>query len=81
MQDGVIRREERFGYVELAVSGFTSPCFAAELNPGRRSDPPPFITVSKEEGVTRVAFDVEMAFDFESGRPLEWRRLEREELE
>ena len=30
IQSGVIRREERFGYVELATDGYRSPCFSPE---------------------------------------------------
>ena len=74
VEDGIIRRDERFGYVELAVSGFVSPCLAPDQEP-HDSKPPHFITVTRYAGATRVAFSVEMSFDLESGRPREWQRL------
>lgn len=76
IQDGVIRRDERFGYVELATAGFRSPCLAPEaVPPPQGSDPPPFIRLSRSEGRTSVTFAVEMLFDFASGQPREWQRL------
>jgi hypothetical protein len=70
VQQGVIRREERFGYVELASFGFESPCFSFEP-PVIRRGVPPFIELSKN----KVTFAVEMAFDLESGKSQEWERL------
>lgn len=72
VQQGVIRREERFGYVELAVHGHEPPW----LVPGakRPSAPPPFIRVSRYEGKPRVSFDVEMAFDLVGGEARDWKR-------
>jgi hypothetical protein len=76
IQDGVLRRDERFGYVELATAGYRSPCFEPEtVIPPRGSDPPPFVKVSWWEGTTRVTFAVEMGFDLASGKPEEWQRL------
>jgi hypothetical protein len=76
IQDGVIRRDERFGYVELATAGYRSPCFDPEaVAPPRGSDPPPFIRVEQEEGKPRVTFAVEMQFDLASGQAREWQRL------
>ncbi|HKA08568.1 MAG TPA: hypothetical protein VKD71_15020 [Gemmataceae bacterium] len=76
IQDGVIRRDERFGYVELATTAYRSPCFEPEaVAPLRGSEPPPFIRVWQWEGKTRVTFAVEMRFDLASGQPEEWRRL------
>jgi hypothetical protein len=65
VQQGVVRREERFGYVELA----THP--EAQV----KSAPPHFINLSKTGGVVRVTFAVEMEFDLESGKPKDWQRL------
>jgi hypothetical protein len=75
VREGVVRREERFGYVELATIGFKSPCLTLDASPPRRSDPPPFITVSKYDGMARVSFAIEMQFGLDSGRPEEWQRL------
>jgi hypothetical protein len=75
VREGVVRREERFGYVELATIGFNSPCLTLDASLPRRSDPPPFIAVSREDGVARVTFAVEMQFSLDSGRPEEWQRL------
>jgi hypothetical protein len=81
VRQGVVRREERFGYVELATIGFSSPCLTLDPGPPRRSDPPPFIAVSKWDGVARVTFAVEVQFGLESGRPEEWQRLRIANLE
>jgi hypothetical protein len=82
IQSGVIRRDERFGYVELATDGYRGPCFAPEaVAPLRGSDPPPFIKMERWEGKTNVTFAVEMRFDFGSGRPTEWQRLKTEDFE
>ncbi len=81
VQQGVIRREERFGYVELATIGFQSPCLSLDVATPQDSDPPPFITVSKWHGVPRVTFAVEMRFGLESGRPEEWQRSRIADME
>lgn len=76
VQDGVIRRDERFGYVELATDGYRSPCFDPEyVPPLRGSKPPPFITVRRWEGKICATFAVEIEFDLASGKPTEWQRL------
>lgn len=43
IQDGVIARDERFGYVELASGTYESPCLKLEPEKGAPSAPPPFI--------------------------------------
>lgn len=67
VQAGIISRDDRFGYVELATGGYESPCVA-----GRSGDPPSpppkFIDVERYEGVTRVRFAVELRFDLASGQ-------------
>ncbi|OWK45718.1 hypothetical protein [Fimbriiglobus ruber] len=75
VRQGVVRREERFGYVELAASGLANPCFTPDAGPPRASAPPRFITLARRGGVTRVTFAVEMQFDLGSGKPEEWQRL------
>ncbi|HZR71400.1 hypothetical protein [Bradyrhizobium sp.] len=73
VQQGVIARDERFGYIELATDGFRSPCLDPE--PPQKRTSPPFIRVSKYQGITKVTFAVEMGFDLASGEAKEWRRL------
>src|SRR5262249_40866714 len=60
VRQGVVRREERFGYVELATFGFNNSCLSFDSCPPKRSDPPAFIDVSRYGGVTKVTFAVEM---------------------
>lgn len=82
IQSGVIRREERFGYVELATDGFRSPCFELEaVASPRASDPPKFIKLERWEGKTKVTFAVEIQFDFAAGQPTEWKRLRTADFE
>ncbi len=51
IQSAEIRRDERFGYVELATDGYQSPCFGADgAALPRDSDPPPFIKLERYEG-------------------------------
>lgn len=76
VQQGVISREERFGYVALAVSGFKNPCLLPDVEVSGMSKPPGFIRPYRENGINRVTFSVEMEFDLTSGKPDEWQRLE-----
>ena len=76
IEAGVITRDDRFGYVELATHGYLSP----SLNPtlkitDRPSAPPPFISIERYDGDTRITFAVEMGFELDSGRCREWRRI------
>jgi len=73
--DGVIKREERFGYLELATPNHLPP----SLNPGWKasgqpSKPPPFIQISRYGGQTNVTFSVEMQFDLSTGACRQWQR-------
>jgi hypothetical protein len=81
VRQGVVRREERFGYVELATIGFKTPCLTLEAEALRNSDPPRFIAVSRGGGVAGVTFAVEMQFGLETGRPEDWQRLKVANLE
>jgi hypothetical protein len=82
VRSGVIRRDERFGYVELVTKGYRSPCFAPETAPPTGgSAPPSFVRVVRHGGTTEVRFTVPMRFDLASGRPKEWLRLRVENLE
>jgi hypothetical protein len=75
VQQGIVRRDERFGYVELATSGFKRPCLTLDAAPLPNSAPPHSIEVSRHNGATQVTFAVEMKFDLESGTSKEWQRL------
>lgn len=69
-RNGVIRRDERFGYVQLATIGYRSPCFDPEAAPPPQgSVPPPFIKASRWKGKTSVTFALKMGFDLASGQP------------
>lgn len=73
--DGVIKRDERFGYVEFATDNYLSP----SLNPtwtasDKRSDPPPFISISRYQSQSKVTFAVEMQFDLGTGACDQWKR-------
>lgn len=81
VQEGIIGRDERFGYVELATHGYTTPSQKPASEVIENSVPPPFIQVSQYEGVTKVNFAVEMAFDLGTGKPEEWQRLGIKNLE
>jgi len=73
VQQSVITRDDRFGYVELATRDFRSPCIDPEGPQKGKS--PPFIRVSKYQGIAKVTFAVEMNFDLASGASEEWQRL------
>jgi hypothetical protein len=73
VQQGIVTRDERFGYVELATTGFSSPCLDPE--PAQKPASPSFVRVSKYKGIVKVTFAVEMGFDLASGEAQEWRRL------
>lgn len=45
------------------------------------SAPPPLIRVTRYNGVSKVTFAVETAFDVGSGKPREWQRLRIEDSE
>lgn len=81
IEEGMISRDERFGYVELATIGYQSPCQRPELEPLERSAPPSFIRVSRFKGLSKVTFAVETAFDLSSGKPEEWQRVRIKNLE
>ena len=67
VQNGIIRREERFGYVHLATRGFDSLCFKPEIAAPKNSDPPPFIDVNKFGKSERVVITTKQMFNLESG--------------
>ena len=75
IRSGVIRRVERFGYVELATDGYRSPCLSSDDSMApQESEPPQFIKLERWGGKTKVTFSVEMQFDVASGQPRGWRQ-------
>lgn len=69
-----ITRDARFGYVELASDGYSSPALSTQPPPGGPSSPR-FIEVGHDGRKPSVHFHVEMAFDLESGASAAWRRI------
>jgi hypothetical protein len=67
IREGVIHREERFGYVELGTNKYTSPCFRATLEQGA-ANKPSFIDVRRVLDATRVRLLVQLDFDLGSGQ-------------
>lgn len=67
--DGIVKRNDRFGHVALATHSWNPPWKNLERATKTRSEPPKFIRVSRDEGVSRVGFDVELEFDLNSGVP------------
>ena len=76
IREGVIGREERFGYVELATNGYISPCMSPDPPDPARCSRPAFIKLSGFKGATIATFTVEMDFDLETGKPRDWQRLQ-----
>jgi hypothetical protein len=81
VQQGVIRRDDRFGYVELATFGFKTPCLTRDPEVLKKSEPPHFIDVSRNRGISKVTFAVEMAFSLDSGKSADWQRLRTVDFE
>jgi hypothetical protein len=79
--EGVLTREARFGYVELATRNWCSPALLMAPPPSSGSAPPPFIGMCFDEGKARALFDVPMDFDLATGRPVDWQRLRNENLD
>ncbi|MEO8801251.1 MAG: hypothetical protein ABI551_25390 [Polyangiaceae bacterium] len=67
VREGVILREERFGHVELADIGWSSPCLGARSEAASTSKPPPFIALRSFGGKPRVRLAVEIDFDLVGG--------------
>jgi hypothetical protein len=81
VREGVLTREERFGYLELATQAWPNPCLSVDPPPAEGSRPPPFINVSRYDGRTRATFHVEMEFDADTGRNDDWQRLRVSNME
>ncbi len=68
IQEGIIKREERFGYVELAISGWRSPCLwdIIEHTP---TEPPSFIHIDGWSGrKSSVMLAVEKSYRLNTGK-------------
>lgn len=75
VQEGIVRRDDRFGYVELATEGYEWPCGnLSPSKPGVRSKPPTFINVQRDDGLMEVTFAVEMRFNLSTGVSNDWQR-------
>lgn len=81
IKQGLIKREERFGYLELASIGFENPCFKFEPKESNNSPAPHFIHLWKENGVAKITFAVEMSFDLLSGKANDWQRVSNTNLD
>lgn len=67
IRDGIIKRDDRFGYIALATHSWNPPWTDLERPTPTRSRAPEFIRVSRYEGASHVGFDVELEFDLDSG--------------
>lgn len=79
--EGVLTREERFGYVELSTRDWSSPALTLDPLPPGGTPPPSFIDVRLDKGKARAWFDVLMDFDLSTGQPVDWQRLRNENLD
>lgn len=79
--EGVLVREERFGYVELSTRDWSSPALSLDPPPPGGTAPPPFIKVRLGEGNARAWFDVLMDFDLSTGQPVDWKRMGNENFD
>ena len=72
VQDGVITRDARFGYTQLATGDYVSPCF--RLDPQEDDSQsvghPPFIGLCRVAGETRVTLSTDVHFLLDSGATL-----------
>jgi hypothetical protein len=68
IREGIIKRDDRFGYVKLATQSWDPPWRDLERSTATRSPAAEFIRVSRYSGVSRVGFDVELDFDLDSGK-------------
>lgn len=80
IRDGIITRDERFGYLELATSRYRSPSLTLETPESAGSATPAFIEISKYN-TAKVCFAVAMEFNLVSGKSAEWERLKIANLE
>lgn len=79
--EGVLTREERFGYVEVSTRDWRSPALSLDAPAPVGTAPPPFIEVRLANGKARAWFDVLMDFDLSTGQSVDWQRLRNENLD
>lgn len=79
--EGVLTREERFGYMELSTRDWRSPALSLDPPQPEGTAPPPFIAVRLDKGKLRASFDVLMDVDLSTGKPIDWQRLRIENLD
>jgi len=80
--EGVIARDDRFGYLALADHGWEPPWLDLERPlTAPPSKPPPFLRVSRRSGVAHVGVATELRFELGSGAldPFQLKNLTREE--
>ncbi len=69
VQEGVITRDDRFGYVELATGDYVTPCLQRDPPGAQGSRAPRFLQVVKSRGVERVEIETYATFDLATGAP------------
>lgn len=82
VSEGVISRDERYGYLGLADREWQPPWLDLERPAtAPRSKPPPFLRVWMESGVAQVSVATELQFGLETGKfkPWQLKNLTREE--
>jgi hypothetical protein len=80
--DGVIARDERYGYLAVEDRGWEPPWHDLERPvTAPRSRPPPFLQVWMEAGVAQLSVTTELRFGLDSGQldPWQQKNLMREE--
>lgn len=68
VQEGIIARDDRFGYVELAIDNYRSPCLMPTAEAATPSPRPDFISLYRDHGAATVRFAIRLDFDLASGR-------------
>jgi len=68
ISEGIIMRTERYGYVPIAVHGWTPPWLDLErAHDAPRSPPPPFLRVARHACVAEVSIVTTARFNLDSG--------------
>jgi len=72
VRDGVIRREERFGYLPVDTRGYLSPCLDPDFIPAEfPKEPPPFIHLYRNPGRTVVRFTAIREYNFDTAEEID----------
>ncbi|HEX7664214.1 MAG TPA: hypothetical protein VF407_06890 [Polyangiaceae bacterium] len=67
VREGIVLRDDRFGYVPVATFGWSSPCFDDRSAVVSESKSPPFLRVRNENGKPSVRIAVETVFGLDDG--------------